>query len=194
MVKLKHCQLSPVAEQILQPFASHNQNLQALREDAAWTDMVFYTVFMLPYRQALDLALAFIGHVYERELVQEQRILLQHARDWRSRGGDQLRHQLFEQAEAIGFDNPIAGLVLSIFLSEGSVTAPDLDAVTASPWQATQALASVLCLILHFYSHDNVLQDKYVEQFFMLAQRYLIQLTPDTDLGRKNYFYQETTT
>ncbi|SPP32142.1 hypothetical protein ARAF_2035 [Arsenophonus endosymbiont of Aleurodicus floccissimus] len=119
MVKLKHCQLSFVAEQILQPLALHNKNLQALRHDAEWTDMVFYTVFMLPYRQALDLALAFIGHVYERELVQEYRVLLQHAKDWRSRGGDQLRHQLFEQAEAIGFDNPIAGLVFPFFLAKG---------------------------------------------------------------------------
>uniref|UniRef100_A0A3B0MHR2 Uncharacterized protein n=1 Tax=Arsenophonus endosymbiont of Trialeurodes vaporariorum TaxID=235567 RepID=A0A3B0MHR2_9GAMM len=42
MVKLKHCQLSSVAEQTLQPLAPHNQNLQALRQDAEWTDMVFY--------------------------------------------------------------------------------------------------------------------------------------------------------
>ncbi|WP_238149405.1 hypothetical protein [Arsenophonus endosymbiont of Aleurodicus floccissimus] len=55
-----------------------------------------------------------------------------------------------------------------------------------------QALASVLCLILHFYSDNPVLQDKYVEQFFTLAQRYLIQLTLDTDVGRKSYLYQET--
>ena len=191
MTKLLHCQLSFEAEQVLRPLAAHQQNLHALRHGAAWSDIVFYTIFMLPYRQALDLALTFIYCEYEHELVQEQRILLQQAREWHSHGGDPLRHQLFEQAQNIGFDNPIAGLVLSIFLSEGSVTPPDIDAVYPPPWQALLALANVMCLILHFYAEKPELQEGHIEKLFLLAQGYLARLTPESDSGRKIYLYQE---
>lgn len=191
MTKLRHCQLSFEAEQVLRPFAAHQQNLHALRHGTAWSDMVFYTIFMLPYRQALELVLTFIPHEYEHELAQEQRVLLQQAREWYSHGSDLLRHQLFEQAQSIGFDNPIAGLVLSVFLSEGSVTPPGIEAVYPPPWQALLALANVMCLILHFYTEKPELQEGYIEQFFLLAQGYLAHLTPASDLGRKIYLYQE---
>lgn len=192
MTKLRHCQLSSEAELILQPFAAHQQNLSALRQGASWPDMVLYSIFMLPYRRALDLVLTFIAQVYEHELTHEHRMLLQKAREWRSQGGDPLRHNLFEQAQGTGFDNPIAGLVLSIFLSEGSVTPPDVEAVFPPPWQALQALSSAMCLILHFYADRPEQQESHVERFFLLAQAVLSDLKPAEDSGRKAYLCQES--
>lgn len=192
MTKLRHCQLSSEAELILQPFAAHQQNLNALRQGASWADMVFYSIFMLPYRKALDLVLTFIAQVYEHELIHEHKMLLQKAREWRSRGGEPLRHNLFEQAQCAGFDNPIAGLVLSIFLSEGSVTPPDVDTVFPPPWQALQALSNVMCLILHFYAALPEQQDSHVELFFLLAQAMLSNLEPAEDTGRKTYLSQDS--
>lgn len=115
MVKLRHCQLSPQAELALQQHAAHEQNLSALNKEILWQDAVCYTIFMLPYTQALELALTFISCVYERDLMQGQRALLQQVRRWRVDGGDPLRHELFEQAQTVGFDNPISCLVLSVF-------------------------------------------------------------------------------
>lgn len=124
MVKLRHCQLSPQAELVLQQHAAHEQNLSALNKEILWQDAVYYTIFMLPYTQALELALTFISCVYERDLMQGQRSLLQQVRHWRVDGGDPLRHELFEQAQIVGFDNPISCLALSVFWSEGSMTPP----------------------------------------------------------------------
>ncbi|ERT12521.1 DUF6931 family protein [Photorhabdus temperata] len=193
MVKLRHCQLSPQAEWVLQQHAVHEQNLSALNKEMLWQDAVFYTIFMLPYAQALELALTFISRVYERDLIQEQRLLLQQVRRWRANGGDPLRHELFEQAQIVGFDNPISCLVLSVFWSEGSMTTPDLEAVYPQPWQSLAALADTLCLILHVYGEQPEQQALYVEQFFQLAHSQLKQLPPSQDQGRKNYLYHEAT-
>ncbi|MCC8421341.1 DUF6931 family protein [Photorhabdus thracensis] len=193
MVKLRHCQLSPQAELVLQQHAVHEQNLSALNKEMLWQDAVFYTIFMLPYAQALELALTFISRVYERDLMQEQRSLLQQVRRWRANGGDPLRHELFEQAQIVGFDNPISCLVLSVFWSEGSMTTPDLEAVYPQPWQSLATLADTLCLILHVYGEQPEQQALYVEQFFQLAHSQLKQLPLSQDQGRKNYLYHEAT-
>ncbi|AKH65241.1 MULTISPECIES: DUF6931 family protein [Photorhabdus] len=193
MVKLRHCQLSPQAELVLQQHAVHEQNLSALNKEMLWQDAVFYTIFMLPYAQALELALTFISRVYERDLMQEQRLLLQQVRRWRANGGDPLRHELFEQAQIVGFDNPISCLVLSVFWSEGSMTTPDLEAVYPQPWQSLATLADTLCLILHVYGEQPEQQALYVEQFFQLAHSQLKQLPLSQDQGRKNYLYHEAT-
>ncbi|PQQ26478.1 DUF6931 family protein [Photorhabdus hindustanensis] len=193
MVKLRHCQLSPQAELALQQHAAHEQNLSALNQQMLWQDAVYYTIFMLPYTQALELVLTFISCVYERDLIQGQRSLLQQVRRWWVDGGDPLRHQLFEQAQTVGFDNPISCLVLSVFWSEGSMTTPDLEAVYPQPWQSPTVLADTLCLILHLYSEQPEQQMRYVEQFFQLAHEQLRQLSPSQDQGRKNYLYHEAT-
>ncbi|TDB51264.1 DUF6931 family protein [Photorhabdus khanii] len=193
MAKLRHCRLSPQAELVLRQHAVHEQNLSALSQEMLWQDAVFYTVFMLPYTQALELALTFISCVYERDLMQEQRSLLQQVRRWRANGGDPLRHELFEQAQIVGFDNPISCLVLSVFWSEGSMTTPDLEAVYPQPWQSLATLADTLCLILHVYGEQPEQQALYIEQFFQLAHSQLKQLPPSQDQGRKNYLYHEAT-
>lgn len=87
MAKLRHYQLSLQAEQVLSLSAAHEHNLFALRETSQWQDMVFYAIFMLPFAQALELVLTFVSCVYERELMQEQRMLFQQARQWRANGG-----------------------------------------------------------------------------------------------------------
>ncbi|OCQ51981.1 hypothetical protein Ppb6_02775 [Photorhabdus australis subsp. thailandensis] len=191
MAKLRHCQLSSQAELVLQQHVAHEQNLSALSQEMLWQDAVFYTIFMLPYTQALELALTFISRVYERDMRQEQRLLLQQVRHWRANGGDLLRHELFDQAQTIGFDNPISCLALSVFWSEGSMTTPDLEDVYPQPWQSLAALADTLCLILHFYGEQPEQQMLYVEQFFQLAHGQLRQLLPSQDQGRKNYLYHE---
>ncbi|WP_118984886.1 DUF6931 family protein [Photorhabdus sp. CRCIA-P01] len=193
MAKLRHCQLSPQAELVLQQHAAHEQNLSVLNKEMLWQDAVCYTIFMLPYTQALELALTFISCVYERDLMPEQRLLLQQVRRWRVDGGDPLRHELFEQAQTVGFDNPISCLVLSVFWSEGSMTTPDLEAVYPQPGQSLAALADTLCLILHVHGEQPERQMRYVEQFFQLAHGQLRQLPPSQDQGRKNYLYHEAT-
>ncbi|MGV7961192.1 hypothetical protein QPK13_08780 [Photorhabdus tasmaniensis] len=193
MVKLRYCQLSPQAELVLQQHAVHEQNLSALNKEMLWQDAVFYTIFMLPYAQALELALTFISCFYERDLMQEQRLLLQQVRRWHANGGDPLRHELFEQAQIVGFDNPISCLALSVFWSEGSMTTPDLEAVYPQPWQSLAVLADTLCLILHVYGEQPEQQALYIEQFSQLAHSQLKQLPPSQDQGRKNYLYHEAT-
>lgn len=194
MVKLRHYQLSRQAEQVLSLSAAHEQNLFALRETTQWQDMVFYTIFMLPFAQALELVLTFVSSVYERELMQEERMLFQQARRWRANGGDPLRHELFEQAQALGFDNPISCLVLSIFWSEGSMAPTGLEEVYPQPWQAPVTLANTLCLILHCYSEHPELQERYLGQFVQLAQEQFSRLPLSQDTGRRQYLYHDIVT
>ncbi|BEM40407.1 hypothetical protein SME10J_41340 [Serratia marcescens] len=193
MAKLRHYQLSPQAEQVLSLSAAHEHNLFALRETSQWQDMVFYAIVMLPFAQALELALTFVSCVYERELMQEQRMLFQQARQWRANGGDPLRHELFEQAQALGFDNPISCLVLSIFWSEGSMTPAGLEAVFPQPWQAPLTLANTLCLILHGYSEKPDLQACYLGQFVQLTQEQFNRMPLSQDTGRRYYLYNDIT-
>lgn len=192
MTKIKYCRLSTEAEQVLQQFAPHQQNLQALRQRAGWPDVITYTIFMLPYRQALELTLTFISRVYEHQLKQEPRQLLQQVKKWHLSGGDILRHQLFEQAEIMGFDNPVSGLALSVFLSEGSLTKAELEAIYPPSWQSLMMLVSTVNLILSISAGNPETSKESAEQFFCLAQGALARLSEGPDTGRKNYLYQES--
>ena len=171
MAKLKHHQLTPQAELLLSEHAPHRHNLLALKQQKLWPDAMFYTALMLPYRQTLEMALTLIAMNYEQQLKSEQRLLLQHARRWHASSGDPLRHELFQLADEIGFEDPISCLVLSIFWSEGSMTSPDLEAVYPPEHMAPVMLANVLSMIFYFFVEDPALQTQYVDKFYLLAER-----------------------
>lgn len=193
MVKLRYYNLSPQIWGEISLSATHKQNLSVLVTSPKWQDSLFYTFFMLPFTQSLDLALTFIMRVYENKLTQGERELFLQVRCWRANRSDLIRYELFEKAEALGFDNPISCLALSIFLSEGSMVPAGLEAVYPEPWQAPWTLANTLCLILHSYSHNPELQATYLDQFIQLAQEQFNCMPQDMDTGRNQYLYLDAT-
>lgn len=192
MVKLKHYQLSPQVETKLSLSAPHQQNLSVLQASPQWQDSIFYTFFMLPFAQSLELAMTFIARVYETQFTQGERELFLQARRWQA-CDDESRHALFEQAETLGFDNPISCLVLALFLSKGSMVPAGLEAVYPKPWQAPLTLANTLCLILHGFSEDPQRQATCLEQFIQAAQERFNAMTQAMDSGRQHYLYQDVT-
>ncbi|WP_447840907.1 DUF6931 family protein [Enterobacter bugandensis] len=74
---------------------------------------------------------------------------------WLKTHDDALRHSLYPQAEALGFDTPLGALGLALFWMQGSMTPDKFDAVYPEPHLAPLMLQCALKQLVVQLAADN---------------------------------------
>lgn len=74
---------------------------------------------------------------------------------WLKNHDDALRRDIFQQAEALGFDSPLGALGLALFWMQGSMTLNEFDAVYPEPHLAPLMLHCALKQLAVLLAADN---------------------------------------
>jgi len=138
-------QLEPEALELLEDGQSPQQFLERLVATERWSDALGFWARAIPVRIGIEWA-----HVCVQDALAEEhgdeldaglRKVLDAVDAWLAEPDDEHRRAAFDVAQEVGLDSAPAILALAIFLSEGSMSPPDLEPVPAEEGLAHTALA-----------------------------------------------------
>ena len=125
---------------------SWRANIIYLLDRKEWENALFLWLERQPYKTALRKVLVCLAPHSKNSIWND---CYHDCSVWLTTSDDVLRWRIFQYSQQLGFDTPMGALGLSLFWSEGSMTASELEPVYPEASLSTQMLLCAMKLISH---------------------------------------------
>lgn len=129
----REAKLAPPAMALLDPGAPPTRTVEALLEAGEFAEAAKFLALCLPPRAAVWWAWGCATQVHGDDAPEKVRVLLEATRAWIAEPTDPRRRECFRLAEESGLDSAAALAALAVYLSSGSLAAPEVDPPVAPP-------------------------------------------------------------